>query len=200
MEATDITLIDLHLTDDCGPILVANANSNTWPTATGNTRSVLGMTLSSHARTHYAAAGCADPTDLGWAHNQFAAISIPKGSTATIHCFVPVSDSSGNLGGADADAIANGGPNAVDPAGGWVNALHSYDETNGIRRQHYTKEATGSVVLYHATANNWGYIYMVELHWTLRPPSLEVIDLHTEGGGCGPTMVAAPTVTHNSRS
>ena len=233
-EATDITLVDLHTSNDCGPRVVANPTLDT-PTNCDRDYTLGpekypgdGITgfadffqspMDSVPRQHLTLIQDShDPTDLEWAHDQFATISIPAGATATVHCFIPIADRleesarpAGCVNGAASFpecSYQNHGftePNLVDLQGGWRDTGQTYDENNGVVRQRYTKRITGSYTLYHQTScddpsntADWchGYVFIVELKWSMddRSPTLEVIDLHTEGGGCGPELVEAPTV------
>lgn len=140
-----------------------------------------------------------DPTDNAWSHNMFAEIRWPIGATAVVSCFVPISDANGNLGNANPNAVADGGPNAVDPAGLWTDTGETFQEGNGIVRRRYTKTlseregGSNTYTLYHATGEGWGYVYIVELIYGLPPAAITITDLHTSED-CGPVFVPVPTV------
>ena len=128
----------------------------------------------------------------------FAEIRWPFGATAVVSCFVPISDANGNLGNANPNAVASGGPNAVDPAGQWTDTGETFQEGNGIVRRRYTKTLSerqsglNTYTLYHATGEGWGYVYIVELIYGLPPAEISITDLHTsEDCIC---LVSAPTV------
>jgi hypothetical protein len=100
-----------------------------------------------------------DPTDNQWAHNQFAAVTIPAGRTGVLYVFVPASTT--------ADAM----PNQLDPVAGWERSAESY--TGSEQRTVWSKtlaprqvrghDVDRSYTLYHVTGQGHGFVYCVEL-------------------------------------
>ena len=98
-----------------------------------------------------------DPTDQEWAHNLFAAVTIPASRQAMLYVVVCQS----------CDAV-----NTVDPLGGWeitdTVVTGRNDARTVWRKQIEPRSIRGTDVpmsynLYHFTAGGHGYIYFVEL-------------------------------------
>merc|ERR1711871_962417 len=100
-----------------------------------------------------------DPTDTQWAHNQFAAVTIPAGRVGTLYVFVPASTAASVM------------PNQLDPLGGWERSDESYSGSEPrtvwtktiTTRQVRGRDVPTSYTLYHATGQNHGLVYCVEL-------------------------------------
>jgi len=140
--------------------------------------------------------------------SEFTRVTLPPGSTATLHAFVPIgagggssSTTAGAAGVAGAHS-ANALPNMIDPLGGWTDTGDVYMEggtgSNCLERHHYRKTIhTTSYTLHHTTTREWGYVYFVELNpqptTALAPANQEiwVTDVH-QANDCGPVIVPFP--------
>ena len=113
-------------------------------------------------------------------HDLFATIIVPGGCTATVYAMPPMGGSAGHSHGVEQM------PNEIDPAGGWTNTGESYSvgssmcthyiihlpstfslflqEPNGIPRDVWTKQVTGSYHLFHTTSHGWCVLYLPTCH------------------------------------
>jgi hypothetical protein len=165
-----VTITDLHMEDrsnfnGCGPVLVPAPNSNTLVNCdreyafNSGEFGIDDSFFADKSPSIWVIQDAHDPTDNQWAHNQFAAVTIPAGRTANLYVFVPASTA--------ADFM----PNQLDPAAGWTRTAQSY--TGSEQRTVWSKslaprqvrghDAPSSYTLYHVTGQGHGFVYCVEL-------------------------------------
>jgi hypothetical protein len=149
----------------CGPVLVPAPNSNTLVNCdreyafNSGEFGIDDSFFADKSPSIWVIQDAHDPTDNQWAHNQFAAVTIPAGRTANLYVFVPASTA--------ADFM----PNQLDPAAGWTRTAQSY--TGSEQRTVWSKslaprqvrghDAPSSYTLYHVTGQGHGFVYCVEL-------------------------------------
>lgn len=155
-----LTIGDLHLSDDCGPILVMDPTGETPTNCDRDYR--LGASYQSFidSKAHlWLLQDSHDPNDNAFTHTRFAEINIPPGTTAELHCFVPScddNDAAGHCATQD-DLPAQVDP-VVDSSHPWTepNPGETYTENNGIARRHFTKTVEARhYVLHHTTHLGW---------------------------------------------